>query len=114
MEELVGIMSHHPTSGTGTDSGGTSAGGGGRDRAGAGDDSALPYGSHGIEGVEEEVEWAAAEEGSLAALAGDSPSGRLTGERLPEGWEARFDLFLDTVRTRCVCGLCFEVGGGVV
>lgn len=43
---------------------------------------------------------ASGESGGSAGLGLGLEGGRVTGERLPEKWEERFDLFLDSVRTR--------------
>ncbi|CAM9212039.1 unnamed protein product [Scytosiphon promiscuus] len=111
MQELAGIMSNRPLrTGNGESSSTSGSGGGtGRAAAGAGEGSGPLYGSQRGQTEEEEegeeevwgVEWEAAEAGSNGGL----PRGRITGERLPEQWEARFDLFLDTVRTRTCNGM---------
>lgn len=80
MEELTGIMSHAPASSVGTESSSSSGAG---PPPGDGKHAAAA---------------AADAEASGGGEAGEG--GRLTGERLPEEWDARFDLFLDTVRTR--------------
>eukprot|EP00903_Cladosiphon_okamuranus_P006004 g5924.t1 len=47
----------------------------------------------------------AGEPGGSGIELGKDVEGRLTGERLPERWEDRFDLFLDSVRTRTCNGM---------
>eukprot|EP00752_Nemacystus_decipiens_P018781 g16838.t1 len=80
-----------------------------RHRSGNTETSSSGYSSAGSDASDRDAA-ASGEAGGSAGLA--LGEGRVTGERLPEKWEERFDLFLDSVRTRTCNGMALPCSLG--